>query len=591
MFVALSGKKDSTKDKGTRKRLRAHVMHNFRDKATKSSQRRSSEEADRINHPQQKAPANAGQKLRFRLKDNGKLEESVPLRQRKKKTGQEKDDEPDVPVLTEKESEKGPALPSPNFEAWSRQYFGDQPDLQPDLQPDFQLPFLLPHYEKQQYRTLTEGYFDKDKSKNFWEDAEVTSTTTELTQIPLPTSPLVPFGISRLDPLNVLPFPLSRRDEEFIDRFQNWETDSWCPVNGRGIWFNFALKDELLFHATMYHWGMHFVRTNLDFHFRNPEIIEHKLASFHMINQRLSDNKGTVTDETLAAVAAIVNIEISFGSREEAKKHMNGLETMIDMKGGIEKIKGSIDGVLQRFIGWNDLNYAELFGSQLRFAKNCTYLNEPNSFGPEASCFRQSIHGVDYGPLIWDRLQGDVINILHEVRILCEEVNTRPFRGLQEAEKVSRSDSLHKIERKLCILTVIEKEDAILESSSDRMWRATALAGLMYVHHMLRFLPLVYRQFNTLSRDLQIAMALTGGSQGVWKNAPEILVWALTTGTIVSEGRMEHGWYVERLASACRDLGYSSWKRYREKMKSFLWVERLDDARYKKVWDQVELLL
>ena len=333
------------------------------------------------------------------------------------------------------------------------------------------------------------------------------------------------------------------------------------------------------------------MRTNVDFLFKNPEINDHKLASFRMINQQLSIKNGAVRDETIAAVAAIVNVEMSFGSRDEAKKHMSGLEMMVNMRGGIEEIKGSIDGVLQRLIGWNDLKFAELFGVQLHFAKDCTYLHETDSNESEGPCFRQSILGVDYGPLVWDRLQGDVINYLHEVRILCEEVNARPLRTLQEAEKIKRSDSLHRIERKLRNITVIDQDDAIVESSSDRMWRATALAGLMYVHHMLRFLAISQRQFNFLSRDLQLAIALTSGSEKVWENAPEILVWALTTGTIISEGRMEHGWYVERLASACREVGYTSWNIYREKMKSFLWVVRLDDARHKKVWAQVEPLL
>jgi hypothetical protein len=232
-----------------------------------------------------------------------------------------------------------------------------------------------------------------------------------------------------------------------------------------------------------------------------------------------------------------------------------------------------------------------LFGVELTFSKECSYLHENASLISDGPCFRQSIHGVDYGPLIWDKLQGDVINLLHEVRILCEEVNTKPFRALQEAEKIKRSDWLHRIERKLRNLTLIDQDDAIVESSSDRMWRATALAGLMYVHHMLRFMSISQRQFNFLSRDLQLAISLTSGSEKVWEHAPEILVWALTTGTIISEGRMEHGWYIERLASACREVGYTSWDIYREKMKSFLWVARLDDARYQKVWVQVEPLL
>ena len=590
MFVALTGQKGQVKDRGTRRKLRAHVMHNFRDKETKQhSKGLPAEAADDIAIHESAGPIVVGQKLRFRLGDNGRLEESVPLRQRKNKAAPKSEGKGVAEVIPDKLPEGREAIPTPDLEEWMQQYFREEPDDQSNLTPDFQLPLLLPTSRKGDFATLTEENFGPANQRNFWEDIAVdyslAHSTQALTQR-LPTSPLLPFGIARLDPLNTLPFRLSRRDEEFIDRFQHWETDSWCPVNGRGTWFTHAMQDKLLFHATMYHWGMHFTRTSNDFHVRNPEILEHKLSSFHMINEKLNDNEGFVTDETLAAVAAIVNIEISFGSREDAKKHMKGLETLVEMKGGMERLKGSFEGVLQRFVGWNDLNYAELFGSQLRFAKDCDYVSSP-----EKPCFRQAMIGVDYGPLVWERLQGDVINLLHEVRVLCEEVDTRPFRDLQEKDRVSRSDAMHRVERKLRMLTEVEQEDAILESPQDRMWRATALAGLMYVHHMLRFLPLAYRQFNSLSRDLQTAIALTGGPKGTWKNAPEILVWALTTGTIISTGRMEHRWYVEKLASACRDIGYTNWEQYREKMKSFLWVERLDDARYRKVWDQIEILL
>jgi hypothetical protein len=595
MFVALTGKKDQAKDNGARKKLRAHVMHNFRDKETKVNGRRKGFE-DSGDQSRKTSPAKGGQKMRFRLKENGKLEESIPLRQRRRRADRKQDEEGEVEKHIEQQPQEGQALPDPDFEAWSRQYFRQDAILSPDLQPDFLLPTLLSPTEKQQFRTVTEGYFDDRPSRNFWEDVKVgyslTPSVTTLEQVRLPTSPLLPFGISRLDPFNILPFTLSRRDEELIDRFQHVESETWCPVNGRGVWFNYAMQDELLFHATFYHWGMHFENRVAEFHLVSPEILSHKLSSFRMINQRLSSGDKTVTYEMLAAVAAIVNVEIGFGSVEEATKHMQGLETMIEMRGGIEMLKGSMDGILQRFIAWNDLNFAELLGAktQMMFVKDCNYLEEDIVLST-SPCFRRSISGVDYGPLVWQKLQGDVINLLHEIRILCEDVNARPFRGLQERERVRRSDAFHNIERKLKNLTVIEEETVILETSSDRMWRATALAGLMYIHYMLRMLPLGYRQFNSLSRDLQTALALTGGPRGIWKNAPEILIWALTTGTIISERRIEHGWYVERLASACREVGYTSWDRYRQKMNSFLWVESLDDARYRKVWDQVELLL
>ena len=254
MFVAITGKKDHAQDKGARKQMRAHVMHNFRGKGTKSNQWGSVEEGNRSAQQARHIPNSTGQKLRFRLNDDGILEESVPMRQRRKILNLKKDDKvaEGLPVQA---SEEGQAVTTPNFESWTGQYFGDQPDLQLDPQPDFHLPFLHPPQKTQRYRAVTEGYFDKDASTKFWEDINAPSTSKAILDLRLPTSPLLPFGISRLDPLSVLPFTLSPRDEELIDRFRIWETDSWCPVNGRGSWFTLALRDELLFNATMYHWG------------------------------------------------------------------------------------------------------------------------------------------------------------------------------------------------------------------------------------------------------------------------------------------------------------------------------------------------
>ena len=256
MFVAITGKKDQAQDKGARKQMRAHVMHNFRGKESKLNQWGRVEDGDRSAQQAGHIPTNVGQKLRFRLKDDGILEESVPLRQRGKKVRSRKDDKV-AEGLPDEASEERQAVPTPDFESWTRQSSGDQPDFQLDSQPDFHLPFLSPPQKTRQHGAVTEGYFDKKAPTNFWDDVDATSTSKAIAGIRLPTSPLLPFGISRLDPLSVLPFALSRRDEEFIDRFRLWETDSWCPVNGRGSWFTFALRDKLLFNATMYHWGKH----------------------------------------------------------------------------------------------------------------------------------------------------------------------------------------------------------------------------------------------------------------------------------------------------------------------------------------------
>src|SRR5204863_5894004 len=100
--------------------------------------------------------------------------------------------------------------------------------------------------------------------------------------------------------------------------------------------------------------------------------------------------------------------------------------------------------------------------------------------------------------------QTQVIPLLREVRELCKEVARRPLLSMPEHEKMKRSDRFHALERRLRIVgersTDPEITDA--EHNNDLIWRSCASAGLLYVHHVLRGLPLAYRQFDTLCQDL-----------------------------------------------------------------------------------------
>ena len=91
--------------------------------------------------------------------------------------------------------------------------------------------------------------------------------------------------------------------------------ESLCPISGQSAWFPFAVNDQLLFHATIYNWAMHFADAANDETFaRHPGIMRHKLAAIHMINEKLSDSTEAVRDQSLGAVVAIINVEVAYGS-------------------------------------------------------------------------------------------------------------------------------------------------------------------------------------------------------------------------------------------------------------------------------------
>ena len=573
LFVSVTGEHAQPGDQKTRKVIRTHVMRNYLEHTGDDPNKKPAATLQPIPAPV------VGQKLRFRLKKD-KLEQSLPLRSRVKPVTRPKGNG----ERTEKENKA--AAPSVGYL--------HEPKIPPIAAGKAHSPratAVTPSRGGVKGPLLSWAQTTGELPPGIFEDPF--SMLDQEVELALPTSPLRWFGNSRIDPLGVLSVELTSFDEVLVDRFQNYMPESWCPVSGQSAWFPFAVNDQLLFHATLYNWAMHFADATHDMSFAaHPGIMRHKLIAIHMINEKLSDPVEAVRDENLGAVVAIINVEVAYGSAEESKRHMAGLRTMVDMRGGIETLGDGIGGQLQRLVGWTDLNYAELHSVPLIFTnENCDWDRvraEAGWSGPSSNCFHDAPNVVALGP--YPTKQTQVIPLLREIRDLCEEVARRPLLSMPEREKMHRSDRFHALERRLRIVAErsTEGETSGAKHKDDLVWQSCASAGLLYVHYVLRGLPLAYRQFDTLCQDLLLILVEIADVEQAWKFAPELLLWVLSVGAILTPTRPQHQWFVDSLAAASATFGYCEWIQYREAIQSFLWVEKYDDERYFSVWQAVE---
>jgi hypothetical protein len=520
-----------------------------------------------------------GQKMRFRLHKD-KLEQSLTLRSRAK---------PSAGPKGSPTGRRGKGNKATLRGAGSLNEFEVQTQTSAKLQGD-RIGVARPSHLVEENPVLS-WVQNTSALPSDWLEDPFRSLDQEL-ELALPTSPLLWFGNVRTDPLGVLPIQLTPFDEVLVDKFQNYMPETWCPVSGQSAWFPFAINDQLLFHATIYNWAVHFADAANDGMFAShPGVMRHKLIAIRMINDKLSDPVEAVRDESLGAVVAIINAEIAYGSAEESARHMAGLRAMIKMRGGIETIGNGIAGLLQRLVGWTDLNYAELHGLPLIFTKgNCDWDRVRAEAG--WSCpfeLREEAPDVS-GLRPFPAKQTQVIPLLREVRELCKEVARRPLLSMPEHEKMKRSDRFHALERRLRIVAERSTDPEITdaEHNNDLIWRSCASAGLLYVHHVLRGLPLAYRQFDTLCQDLLLTLAGIADIEQAWSFAPELLLWTLSVGAILTPGRPQHNWFVGNLATVCESFGYVEWTQYRDAIQSFLWVDKYDDERYSSIWLAVE---
>lgn len=410
--------------------------------------------------------------------------------------------------------------------------------------------------------------------------------------VPLVAMTLV--GVSRNDPFNTLPARLNATDELLLSRFRTHERWPWCPINGQGLWPQFAYSDQLVFHATMYSFGMHFkcrTQPGVTIPPLDPEtdtrIIQHKLAAISLINDRLSDERQAVSDACIAAVATLTNIALVLDSHEEAKKHMQGLYAVIQMRGGLLSLGDGVQTHLQRLISFNDLAYSELFDEDLRFPPLVevwngawSTLDEPDDFGSLPDLGRAELEYFKIHP-------HPVLEVLNDIRQLCYSERKKPLTQCDDVARMIRADVCLQLERRL---RVIIKSVAPPSSNAidGTFWRATALAAQIHVHRSLRGNPLRYRHFQILTTQLYDTLLTMDEGLPELDFAPTLAIWILSTGVLTCIDTVVRSEFLTMLRKACGRFHLGDWQTFHWTVTKFLWTGEADEERYRELWEELE---
>lgn len=392
---------------------------------------------------------------------------------------------------------------------------------------------------------------------------------------------------SGVDPHNWLPFRLDHDDKSLLHQFQSYMRWPWCPVSGRSEWSAFTVSDELVFRVTMYSWATHIRNRQPTGYIESAKSqnmsLKNKAKAISMINERLSDSNAACSDEVLAGVAALTNIEVAFGSREEATIHINGLYTLVERRGGLQTLSSPRQELVQRLIAWNDLLYAELYEKDLVFPqldlwdrawRSLVAIQDPKTSHAWLANF------------LWPStaIGAEMPAILYDVHLLSELEAKQPLTSLPDQMAMARGDSFHRLEYKLqCLLNA--------EVRPNELLTVIALATLVYVHHFLRGNPLTYRHFYTLLPSLVIGLSRSSCMNELRFSAPVIHLWLLAIGAVTSQ-RLDHLHLIclKLLAGLCLYRGFNR-ATFLDDLRSFLWCGAIDEDRYSTLWQKVEKLL
>jgi hypothetical protein len=399
-------------------------------------------------------------------------------------------------------------------------------------------------------------------------------------------------GASGVDPFGVIPLNLTAQDEHLLSRFSHYQKWPWCPVSGQNLWPRFALSGRLIFSTTMYAWSMAFrsrltgsdVTTWLE---NNPEVLKHKVATIALVNQSLQDVNTAVNDQTVAAVAALANIELVFKGRcETTTYHMKGLRDLVALRGGLHTLGTPLQSLIRRLVSWTDLIYAGLYQQPLYFPRvelwdvawqTLDQLSLPGSpicLAPDQ--IKQT--GIS---------NHEVIEILEITRQLSLAYRRRPPVYEPEAQRMQHADKCMALETRLSRIIQSTNQPSPFPGDpwSRPVWRSTALATMLYVHHFLRGVPLNMPQFHVWTEQLQQALSEPQEAFGQLAFARALLLWVLSVASITSTVADTRAFFVGRLAATCRQFNLDL-EKLSNILSGFIWTGEKDDDLW-AVWADV----
>ncbi|KAH9212874.1 fungal-specific transcription factor domain-containing protein [Leptodontidium sp. 2 PMI_412] len=369
-------------------------------------------------------------------------------------------------------------------------------------------------------------------------------------------------GAGRLDPFSAMSLIMTPRAETLIHHYFNVSLQSaWLMMPMRKTLFSLAIHDPAMFHSFMTHYAAKFNDQSKTS--SSSESLYHSTMAAKLINERLANPSVALTDETIATVANMAAYESSNGTAASMIVHMNGLERMVNMRGGIEH--GGFPLIVQRMIGWTDYHVATSLLQKPRFPP----LKLPRTAQPRQVVQLNSSLTADHV----ENTPPSLEFLLSNVRKLSQTLRILRQRATMPDEDIWYSDKIYYLQRSLFDIAHDSSYHMPIDSVS-------ALAALIYCGHCLRDIPLSYAVTSKAVTRLQSALELYE-TFNLWMGDPELtkkMFWILAFGGIAAEGKSERAWFVQKFRFCSFDLNLNTWESARLILDGILWEPGLDDA-------------
>jgi hypothetical protein len=324
----------------------------------------------------------------------------------------------------------------------------------------------------------------------------------------------------------------------------------------------------------------------------------HSVTTFHDIlkNTKLFYTVPLTCDE----------LQATNGTLEGVRTHMNGLEQMVRMRGGLQQ--GGFSAHLRRLIAWADLNSANALSTAPRFPPLSDSHNlrtdqfeidpmafqlyttpastSPTSLTSPTTTTTTTTTKNPYRPIPYysdvQVLNPKIAYCFLTLRQLSRLLNISGPKAVIRMDHTWYSDMAYTLQRRLMSLS------SSPPPTPAQIERPCCLAALIYLECCIREIHPRSRIVETLVRNLNAALLRLKALAGTAMS--HLVFWALAVGTAASAygERGVHAWFVAQLRALGGFLGVKGWEGARGVLQGILWPERESDLTRALVWSEVE---
>ncbi|KAJ5552653.1 hypothetical protein N7494_002031 [Penicillium frequentans] len=207
------------------------------------------------------------------------------------------------------------------------------------------------HIRKRSARTLLPRSASSSSGLQQDEDSDVVENQEEHHGIPaqLLCGTGCALSSSRPDPFQTCPVHLTSQHQKLLHHwisthaammFENLDVTEFNPM--KDVWFPLDLSNSSSFNCIMAHSAAHlshlYAGTPPGRGTNSSDALKYKIEAVRILRLWLSDPEKELSDDSFAAVVRLLTFERYWGTVEDWKIHRDGLQRMIDAKGGVQAL-------------------------------------------------------------------------------------------------------------------------------------------------------------------------------------------------------------------------------------------------------------